>query len=116
RARAHPRHAAHQAASARAGDPGLEERSGAGGLLPPRGLRRVLGTGSRRHATTRARAGCARLALLVGGLVGGLLALASAPLAAQQPLEVRLEAPDTVRPVLERHVRLLRREDRVLPE
>lgn len=76
----------------------------------------MLGTGPRRHATARARGWSARLAALASGLLGGLVALASAPLGAQQPLEVRLEAPDAVRPVLERHVRLLRRENRVLPE
>lgn len=42
-----------------------------------------------------------------------LLALSSA--AAQDALSVRLDAPEAVRPVLEQHVRLLRREDLALP-
>lgn len=44
------------------------------------------------------------------------LALAAAPAAAQQALTVRLEAPDTVREVLEEHVRLLKRDALALPE
>lgn len=43
------------------------------------------------------------------------LALAAAPAIGQERLTVRLEAPDTVRPVLEAHVRLLKR-DLQLPE
>lgn len=42
-----------------------------------------------------------------------LLALSSAT--AQDALSIRLDAPDAVRPVLERHVRLLRSQDRALP-
>ena len=41
--------------------------------------------------------------------------LSATPAAAQQSLTVRLEAPDAVRPVLEEHVRLLKR-DLQLPE
>ena len=52
--------------------------------------------------------------------LGALLALATAlaaPLAAgQEALTVRLEAPDAVRPVLEEHVRLLKRDTLALPE
>ncbi|ENO77939.1 MULTISPECIES: autotransporter assembly complex protein TamA [Thauera] len=52
------------------------------------------------------------LALL---LISGVLA---APLstAAQQALDVELEAPEAVRGLLERHVRLLRRSDATMPE
>lgn len=52
------------------------------------------------------------LALL---LISGMLA---APLsaAAQQALDVELEAPEAVRGLLERHVRLLRRSDATMPE
>lgn len=51
----------------------------------------------------------------VTALLGASLQLAL-PVAAQQVLDVQLEAPDEVRPLLERHVRLLRSEERVLPE
>lgn len=48
-------------------------------------------------------------------LISGMLA---APLsaAAQQALDVELEAPEAVRGLLERHVRLLRRSDATMPE
>ena len=52
---------------------------------------------------------------LGAGLVLGL-ALAAAPAAAQERLTVRLEAPDAVRPVLEEHVGLLKRDTLSLPE
>ena len=38
------------------------------------------------------------------------LAFAGGGALAEEPLEVRLQAPDEVRPLLERHVRLLRQE------
>ncbi len=44
------------------------------------------------------------------------LAFAGGGALAQEPLEVRLQAPDEVRPLLERHVRLLRQEALELPE
>ena len=44
------------------------------------------------------------------------LALAATPAAGQERLTVRLEAPDVVRPVLEEHVRLLKRDGLQLPE
>ncbi|NMG44863.1 BamA/TamA family outer membrane protein [Aromatoleum toluvorans] len=51
---------------------------------------------------------------------GLLLALCLALLApvagAQQPLRVALDAPDSVRPLLERHLRILHRSDQILPE
>lgn len=58
------------------------------------------------------RRGAALRRALVALLVTGGISLA----AAQQRLEVELDAPDEVRPLLERHLRLLRDEDRVLPE
>lgn len=49
--------------------------------------------------------------------LGLAAALAAAvPAAAQEALELRLEAPDAVRPLLERHVRLLRLDAPRLPE
>ncbi|MBV2262795.1 MAG: autotransporter assembly complex protein TamA [Thauera sp.] len=44
------------------------------------------------------------------------LSLAGGGVAAQEALEVRLQAPDELRPLLERHVRLLREEALQLPE
>ena len=35
---------------------------------------------------------------------------------AQQPLQVELDAPDEVRPLLERHLRILKRDEQTLPE
>ncbi len=50
------------------------------------------------------------------GLAATLLVAWVSAATAQQPLEVELQAPDSVRPLLERHVRLLAREDVTLPE
>ena len=44
------------------------------------------------------------------------LTLAAGGALAQETLEVRLQAPDELRPLLERHVRLLRQEALALPE
>ncbi len=55
------------------------------------------------------RGGCWHVAALLA------LSLAMAPVAAQDSFEVRLEAPDDVRAVLEQHVRLLKRDNQALP-
>ena len=51
-----------------------------------------------------------------GALLALATALAAPPAAGQEALTVRLEAPDAVRPVLEEHVRLLKRDTLALPE
>ena len=56
---------------------------------------------------------CARR---LGALLALTTALAATPAAGQAALTVRLEAPDAVRPVLEEHVRLLKRDTLALPE
>ncbi|MCC4115196.1 autotransporter assembly complex protein TamA [Aromatoleum toluclasticum] len=43
------------------------------------------------------------------------LAVLSPLAAAQQPLRVQLDAPESVRPLLERHLRILNRSDQILP-
>lgn len=48
-------------------------------------------------------------------LASALLALASIPLLAQETLQVSLQAPDEVRELLERHLRILNRPDQTLP-
>lgn len=45
-----------------------------------------------------------------------MLAFFAPDLAAQERLEVELQAPDEVRPLLERHLRILNRDDVILPE
>ncbi|ENO90331.1 autotransporter assembly complex protein TamA [Thauera linaloolentis] len=49
-------------------------------------------------------------------LLLGAALQAALPASAQQALDVALEAPDEVRPLLERHVRLLRSDELALPE
>ena len=56
---------------------------------------------------------CQRFAV---SLLLGVALQAALPVAAQQALDVGLEAPDEVRELLERHVRLLRKDEQKLPE
>lgn len=51
-----------------------------------------------------------------GLLLALCLALLPPAAGAQQPLRVELDAPDSVRPLLERHLRILNRSDQLLPD
>ncbi|CAM5352948.1 autotransporter assembly complex protein TamA [Thauera sp.] len=57
-----------------------------------------------------------RCLVRVAAVLGGLALLPVPGAYAQQALAVGLDAPDAVKPLLERHVRLLRRADLVVPE